>query len=66
MGGRDFTMESVIREFRGELPAQCATAKAIDAQASWDTIAMQAVADGYIEAADRFKDLVEAVLRRAL
>ena len=29
-------------------------------------IARQAVADGYIEEAERFKDLVEAVLRRAV
>ena len=64
--GNEFTMARIIEQFRCELPAQCATARAIDAKASWDAIAMQAVADGYIEAADRFKDLVEAVLRRAV
>ena len=57
-------MEEVITEFRQMLPAQCATAKAIDQRQPWEQIALRAIDDGYIQFAEDFNVLIEACLRR--
>ena len=44
---------------------QSATAQAIDRNEPWEQIALKAVEDGYIEAADLFDGFVEVCLRRA-
>jgi len=62
----DIDLEAAMREFRRELPSACATARAIDEHASWDKIAGEAVHDGYVDAPDQFKNLVEAVLGHQL
>jgi len=66
MHARDIDLEAAMLEFRRELPPACATARAIDEHASWDKIAGEAVLDGYVDAPDQFKNLVEAVLGHAL
>ena len=56
--------DSLITEFRELLPAQCATAQAIDQGESWEQVALRAMEDGYIEVADQFNSFVEICLRR--
>jgi len=51
-------------QLRHMLPANTATAQAIDRQEPWEQIAMKAIDDGYIESADQFVRFVEACLRR--
>ena len=46
------------------LPADLATAQAIDRHEPWEQIATKAIADGYIERADEFVRFVEACVRR--
>jgi hypothetical protein len=52
---------AVLTGFRPDLPAQCATAQAIDSQEPWEQIAMLAADDGFVEFANA---LIEACLRR--
>ena len=66
MHAHNVDLEMAMQEFRRELPPACATAKAIDEHAPWDKIAGQAVVDGYVDAPDQFKNLVEAVLGHQL
>ncbi len=51
---------AVIAGFRQSVPAQCATAQAIDRQESWEQIALLAADDGFVEFANA---LVDACLR---
>ena len=57
-------IEEVIAQLRQMLPADLATAQAIDHHEPWEQIAKKAIADGYIERADEFVRLVEACVRR--
>jgi hypothetical protein len=56
--------DEFITQLRHMLPANTATAKAIDQHEPWERIAMKAIDDGYIECADAFVRIVEAWLRR--
>lgn len=58
-------LESIIAEFRKILPADTATARAIDQHEPWEHIAMRAVDDGYIEFANELGTFVEICLRRS-
>jgi hypothetical protein len=58
------TLEQVITEFRQMLPAESATARAIDRQEPWERIACNAVDDGYIEFANELGSFIEVCLRR--
>ena len=57
--------EEVIVQFRRILPTNTSTAQAIDQNEPWEQIAMKAIEDGYIEAADEFVQFVEACVRRS-
>jgi hypothetical protein len=57
-------IEEVIAQLRQMLPADLATAQAIDRHEPWEQIATKAIADGYIERADEFVRFVEACVRR--
>ena len=57
-------LEEVISEFRQLLPAQSATAQAIDRHEPWERIALNAVDDGYIEFANELGTFIE-VRRRS-
>jgi hypothetical protein len=57
--------EQVICDFRRMLPAQSATAQAIDRCESWEQIALTAVDDGYIEFANDLGEFIEVCLRRS-
>jgi len=57
-------IEEVITQLRQLLPADMATAQAMDQHEPWEQIATKAIADGYIERADEFVRLVEACVRR--
>jgi hypothetical protein len=57
--------EEVIALLRHMLPADTATAQAIDQHEPWEQIAMKAINDGYIECADEFVSFVEACVRRS-
>ena len=57
-------LDELIAEFREILPDQCSTAQAIDQNEPWESIALKAVEDGYVESANQFTALVEACLRR--
>ena len=58
-------LEHTISEFRELLPAQSATARAIDRHDSWESIALKAVDDGYIEFANDLGTFIEVCLRRS-
>ena len=57
-------IEEVITQLRQMLPADMATAQAMDQHEPWEQIATKAIADGYIERADEFVRFVEACVRR--
>lgn len=57
--------EEVIVQLRQILPTNTATAQAIDQREPWEQIAMKAIEDGYIEAAEEFVQFVEACVRRS-
>jgi len=57
-------LEDLLAEFRQMLPAQCETAQAIDRQEPFETIALKAIADGYIEFSQQFTQFMETCLRR--
>jgi hypothetical protein len=59
------SLEQAIADFRRILPAETATAQAIDRHESWERIAMRAVEDGYIEFANELGLFVEVCLRRS-
>ena len=59
-------LEQVVSEFRQMLPDASATARAIDRGEPWQCIALNAVADGYIEFAEELGAFLEACLRRSL
>lgn len=56
-------IEDVIMHFRNILPAETATAQAIDQHEPWERIAMKAIDDGYIECAEEFIRFVEVCVR---
>lgn len=58
------SLEHVISEFRQMLPAESATAQAIDHHESWERIALKAVDDGYIESAHDLGTFIEVCLRQ--
>ena len=58
-------LEAVITEFRQMLPAETATAKAIDRHEPWERIALNAVDDGYIEFANELGTFIEVCVRRS-
>lgn len=58
-------LEQVISEFRQMLPAESATAQAIDRQEPWERIALKAVDDGYIEFANELGTFIEVCVRRS-
>ena len=58
--------EDMIAGFRRGLPKQSATAQAIDRQAPWQQIALDALADGYEEFAKELTLLIEACVRRGV
>jgi hypothetical protein len=55
--------ENEIARFRQLLPAQCATAQAIDRRERWERIAQCAVDDGYLEFAEELGRFIEVCLR---
>jgi len=57
-------LEDLITDFREMLPAQCATAQAIDQGEPWEQIALRAMEDGYIEVVEQFDSFVEICLQR--
>ena len=57
-------LKQLITEFRQILPAEAATARAIDGGEPWEQIAVNAINDGYIEIASELERLIEACLRR--
>ena len=58
-------LEHAINEFRQMLPAETATAKAIDRHEPWERIALNAVDDGYIEFANELGSFIEVCVRRS-
>lgn len=58
------TLDSIISDFRRMLPADSATAQAIDRHEPWERIALNAVDDGYIEFANELGTFIEVCLRR--
>jgi len=56
-------IEEVVTRFRRLLPANTATAQAIDQHEPWEQIAIKAISDGYIHSADQFVLFVEACLQ---
>ena len=56
--------QELIAELRAKLPAGCATARAIDADAPWETIARCAIDEGYVGFAEQLSRFVETRLRR--
>ena len=58
-------LEQVIHAFREMLPAESATAQAIDRQEPWERIALKAVDDGYIEFANELGTFIEVCVRRS-
>lgn len=58
-------LDEMITEFRRTLPMQSATAQAIDRQEPWQQIALNAVADGYIEFANELGQFIEVCVRAA-
>ena len=63
---QDAGLEELISEFRQMLPAQCETAKAIDRQEPFESIARKAIEDGYIEFSQQFTQFMEVCLRRGM
>ena len=61
---QDAGLEDLIAEFRQMLPAQCETARAIDRREPFESIALKAIADGYIEFSQQFTQFMETCLRR--
>jgi hypothetical protein len=59
-------LDAMITEFRRLLPRQCTTAQAIDRQEPWQQIALNAVADGYIEFANELGRFIELCVRRGV
>lgn len=57
-------LEDLITDFREMLPAQCATAQAIDQGEPWEQVALRAMEDGYIEGVEQFDSFVEICLQR--
>jgi hypothetical protein len=57
-------LEQAVCELRRMLPAETATAQAIDRGEPCARIAAHAVADGYIDAADDLVRFLEACLKR--
>ena len=57
-------LEELIAEFRQMLPAHCETAQAIDRQEPFESIALKAIEDGYIDFSQQFTQFMETCLRR--
>ena len=63
MGQSVSHLEEVIAQLRQMLPANTATAQAIDQYEPWERIALKAINDGFVECADEFVRSVEVCLR---
>jgi hypothetical protein len=61
----DLPLEEVIKQLRKILPADTATARAIDQHEPWDLIAIRAINDEYIDSAHDLAEFVETCLRRS-
>ena len=48
------------------LPVQSATAQAIDRQEPWQQVALNAVAEGYVEFANELGRFIEVCVRRGI
>ena len=59
-------LDAMIADFRRMLPEQSATAQAIDRQDPWQQVALNAVADGYIEFANELSRFIEVCVRRGV
>jgi hypothetical protein len=57
-------LEELLAEFRRMLPAECETAQAIDRNEPFQSVALKAIADGYVEFSQQFTQFVETCLRR--
>ena len=57
-------LEELLAEFRRMLPAECETAQAIDRNEPFQSVALKAIADGYVEFSQQFTQFVEMCLRR--
>ena len=55
---------AAIARFRRMMPAECATAQAIDRGEPWERIARHAVEDGYAGLAEELGRFIELCLRR--
>jgi hypothetical protein len=62
--GQNAGLEELLVEFRQMLPAQCETAQAIDRQEPFESNALKAIEDGYIEFSQQFTQFIETCLRR--
>jgi len=58
------SLEDMITDFRDMLPADCATAMAIDQGEPRERVALRAMEDGYIEVVDQFSSFVAICLGR--
>ena len=56
----DSCFEDAVAQLRQMLPANTATAQAINQHEPWERIAMRAIDDGYVESADELVGLGEA------
>ena len=64
MGHNVSSLEELIADFRRMLPEQSVTAQAIDRHEPFESIALKAIDDGYIEFSHEFTWFMEACLRR--
>ena len=59
-------LDEMITDFRRMLPVQSATAQAIDRQEPWQKVALNAVAEGYVEFANELGRFIEVCVRRGV
>lgn len=59
-------LDEMITDFRRMLPVQSATAQAIDRQEPWQQVALNAVAEGYVEFANELGRFIEVCVRRGI
>jgi hypothetical protein len=62
----DSQLDEMITDFRRMLPVQSATAQAIDRQEPWQKVALNAVAEGYVEFANELGRFIEVCVRRGV
>jgi len=59
-------LDEMITDFRRMLPVQSATAQAIDRQEPWQKVALNAVAEGYVDFANELGRFIEVCVRRGV